>query len=301
MDGKWYLVELANPSEAPGTSYDESLGKALGISRSMLVMFPELQPVFDLLAEGKDTQAEQLFYGTDFYKNNIGTVQSRLASKAQQPGAYAKLLEDYKLKTKKRLSQLGVRGMSGSDFDELAQLAYDTGMSDTQVDQWITQHNKLGAVGGTTGGDIADLQSYARSFGVSGYIGKDYWANKSTSLFSGDITSEDIKTDIRNMAASAFPGYADQIRNGVTVDAIASAYKGAIANILEVDPDSVTYDDPHLKQALQAIGPDGKPIVKPLWQFEKELRATKQWEYTNNARDSLDTLSLKVLRDMGLA
>jgi hypothetical protein len=53
------------------TTTSGALEKALGISRSMLTMFPELQPVFDLLAEGKDTQAEQLFYGTDFYKNNI--------------------------------------------------------------------------------------------------------------------------------------------------------------------------------------------------------------------------------------
>lgn len=295
-------MQLANPEEASGATYsDTGIQKALGISRSMLAMFPELQAVFDEWAAGNETKAEQLFYGTEFYKNNIGTVQTRLQAKAQQPGAYAKLLEDYKLKTKKRLSQLGVRGMSESDFAELAQLAYDTGMSDAQVDQWIVQHSKLGAVGGTTGGDISDLQAYARSFGVAGYIGKDYWASKSASLFSGDITTEDIQTDIRNMAASAFPGYADQIRNGVTVDSIASAYKGAIANVLEIDPDSVTYDNPHLKKALQAVGPDGKPIVKPLWEFEKELRSTREWEYTNNARDSLDTLSLKVLRDMGLA
>lgn len=283
------------------TTTDMSLEKALGISRSMLDMFPELQPVFDLLVEEKDAQAEQLFYDTEFYKNNIGAVQTRLKAKAEQPGAYAKLLEDYKIKTKKRLSQLGVRGMSDADFDELAQLAYDTGMSDAQVDQWITQHNKLGEIGGVTGGNIADLQSYARSFGVAGYLDKNYWSAKSQSLFSGDITSEDIQSDIRNMAASAFPGYADQIRNGVSVDSIASAYRGAIANVLEIDPDSITYDNPHLKKALQAVGPDGKPIVKPLWQFEKELRSTREWEYTNNARDTLDALSLKVLRDWGVA
>lgn len=280
---------------------DAGLQEALGITRSMIAMFPELQAVFDLWAEGKETQAKAAFNGTDFFKNNVGVVQTRLAAKANQPGAYSKLLEDFKLKTKKRLSAAGVRGMSDAEFADLAQLAYDTGMSDAQIDQWIVQHGKLGAIGGTTGGDISDLQAYARSFGISGYLDKNYWAAKSTSLFAGEITSEDIQADIRNMAASAFPGYADQIRAGVSVDSLASAYKGAIANILEVDPDSVTYDNPHLRKALQAVGPDGKPIVKPLWEFEKELRSTKEWEYTNNARDSLDSLSLKVLRDMGLA
>ena len=102
-------------------------------------------------------------------------------------------------------------------------------------------------------------------------------------------------------SASAFPGYADQINNGVTLDAISSAYKGAMASILEIDADSVTYSDPRLRRALQSVGPDGKPITKPLWQFERELRSTKEWEYTDNARDTMDSMSMKVLRDMGLA
>jgi hypothetical protein len=55
-----------------------------------------------------------------------------------------------------------------------------------------------------------------------------------------------------------------------------------------------------LRRALQYTV-DGKPAVKPLWQFEKELRSTVEWEYTNNARDTIDSLSLKVLKDWGLA
>ena len=74
-----------------------------------------------------------------------------------------------------------------------------------------------------------------------------------------------------------------------------------MSSILERDVDSITYDDPRLRQALQYIGADGKPSVKPLWQFEKELRSTPEWGYTNNARDTIDSLSLKVMRDWGLA
>jgi TfoX/Sxy family transcriptional regulator of competence genes len=51
---------------------------------------------------------------------------------------------------------------------------------------------------------------------------------------------------------------------------------------------------------LQYVGADGKPANKPLWQFEKELRSDSRWQYTDNARDSIDSLTLKVARDMGL-
>jgi hypothetical protein len=74
-----------------------------------------------------------------------------------------------------------------------------------------------------------------------------------------------------------------------------------MANILEIDADSITFNDPTLRRALQYIGPDGKPAVKPIWQFETELRQDPRWEKTDGARKTVDSLSLKVLRDLGLA
>jgi hypothetical protein len=53
---------------------------------------------------------------------------------------------------------------------------------------------------------------------------------------------------------------------------------------------------------MQYIDPKtGQPGVMPIWMFEKELRSAPEWEYTNNARDTIDSLTLKVFRDMGIA
>lgn len=279
---------------------DAALKAALGITKAMINAYPELQAIFDLWNAGKEAQAKAAFLNTNFFKNNNETVRERLTAKANQPGAYAKNLEDYKIKTRKRLATAGVK-IDEATFTNLIDNAYTTGMSDDQVDQYIIAHGLTGKIGGTTGGDVADLQAYARSFGVGSYFDKAYWSQKSTDLFAGNTTTDDIQADIRSKAASAFPAYAQQINNGVSVDAIASAYKGSIASILEVDPDSITYDNKYLKQALQTVDTNGQPVTKPIWQFEKELRQTKDWEYTNNARDTIDNLSLKVLRDWGLA
>jgi len=74
-----------------------------------------------------------------------------------------------------------------------------------------------------------------------------------------------------------------------------------MANILEIDPDSITFSDPTLRKALQSTDASGKPSAQPLWQFEANLRNDPRWEYTNNARATVDSLSLKVLRDWGFA
>jgi hypothetical protein len=87
---------------------------------------------------------------------------------------------------------------------------------------------------------------------------------------------------------------------GVSLDALSSAYKSSMANLLEIDADSIGYNDQTLSKALQYIGPDGKPATKPLWQFESELRSDARWQYTNNARDTVDSMQYKVMKEWGL-
>ena len=236
---------------------------------------------------------------SNFYRNNSATARARIMAEQSQPGAYLDALNKYKLATRKSLVSGGLK-MDAELFDGLAKTAYNSGMDENQLKQLIVTSNLVTGYGGKVLGDTSDLKSYANSFGVMQYLDNKYWAQKSQDLFLGNTTTEDIQDEVRNLAASAFPGYAEQVKAGISIDSLASAYKGAIASVLERDADSITYDDPRLRSALQYVDANGKPSVKPLWQFEKELRMTPEWEKTNNARTTIDNLSYKVLTDMGL-
>jgi hypothetical protein len=236
---------------------------------------------------------------SNFYRNNNATARTRLQAKQSQPGVYADGLDKYGLATRKSLVNSGLK-MDNKLFMGLVQKAYDSGMDENQLKELIVNSNLVTGYGGEVLGETSALKSYANSFGVGKYLDEKYWAQKSQDLFLGRTTTEDIEDEVRNLAASAFPGYSDQIKAGISVDSLASAYKGAIASVLEKDADSVTFEDPRLRAALQYVGPDGKPAVKPLWQFERELRMTPEWELTNNARTTVDNLAYKVLSDMGL-
>jgi len=274
-----------------------------GISEALLndpTYGTELSAVYALFKTNNVGAALEALFKTKYYTNLSGTVRSRLKEKTTQLEVYKDNLKKYGLASRKRLVSSGIK-MSQTEFDGLVEKAYELGMDDNQLDQFLLTSGKITGFGGSVLGDTSALKNYAASFGVSNYLNSNYWTEKSKDLFAGTVTIDDIQAEIRMKSASAFPSYADQIGNGVSVDSIASAYKGAMANILEIDQDSITYNDPRLRQALQAVGPDGKPTTKPLWQFERELRTTKEWEYTNNARDTMDSISMKVLRDMGLA
>lgn len=259
----------------------------------------KLQEAWEAYKDGRYDDMYTLVVSSNFYKNNNSTARARLQAKNAQPGAYLDGLDKYKLTTRKSLVNSGLK-MDAKIFDGLATQAYDSGMSEEQFKELVVNSGVVTGYGGQVLGDTSELKNYANSFGVGSYLGDSYWRQKSQDLFLGRTTTEDIEDEVRKVAASAFPGYADQINSGISVDSLASAYKGAIANILERDADSITFDDPRLRAALQYVGPDGKPAVKPLWQFERELRMTPEWELTNNARTTIDNLAYKAFSDMGI-
>ena len=259
----------------------------------------KLEEAWQAYLAGRYDDMQSAILASNFYKNNNSTARTRLQAKASQPGAYADGLNKYGLTTRKSLVASGLK-MDAKLFEGLAAKAYDSGMDENQLKELIVNSGLVTGYGGAVLGDTSALKSYANSFGVIKYLDEKYWAQKSQDLFLGNTTTEDIEEEVRNLAASAFPGYTDQIKAGISVDSLASAYKGSMASVLERDSDSITYDDPRLRAALQYVGPDGKPAVKPLWQFERELRMTPEWEKTNNARSTVDSLAYKVISDMGL-
>jgi hypothetical protein len=259
----------------------------------------EIQRAYELYQKGDIDGMRLAILNSNFYKLNSKEARLRKQTQLMQPGVYADDLEKYKLATRKSLVAAGLK-VDAKIFDGLAKTAYDSAMSEDQLKELFVKSNLVTGYGGEVLGDTSSLKSYANSFGVSKYLDDKYWAQKSQDLFLGNTTTEDIQDEVRNLASSAFPGYSDQIKAGISVDSLASAYRGAMATVLERDAESITFDDPRLRSALQYIGPDGKPSVKPLWQFERELRMTPEWEKTNNARTTVDNLAYKVLSDMGL-
>ena len=296
-------IEGINAASGFDAANDAGVATAIsyGISEALLAAYPELQAVYSLFKQNKTAAALEALYKTNYYKNLSPTVKTRSKLKLEQPGVYADSFDKYKLGARKRLVTTGIK-IDEATLNTLAQQAYDQGLDDNQFDRLLQTSGKILGYGGAILGDVSSLQSYSRSFGVDNMFNKSYWDTQSAELAIGNTTTEDIEANIREVAASAYPSYAESIRKGVSVDALASAYKASYSSILEVDPDSVDYNNPRLRRALQYIDPKtGQPGVMPIWQFEKELRSAPEWEFTNNARDTIDSLTLKVFRDMGIA
>jgi hypothetical protein len=66
-----------------------------------------------------------------------------------------------------------------------------------------------------------------------------------------------------------------------------------MANILELNPDEIDLNDPSLEVAINDKGDMN------LSEFKRVLRQDSRWQYTNQAKEEVSNIALKVLKDFG--
>jgi len=295
------------PNGRPGLTPEQkenkalAAGKAFGFLKAFLDKYPndtKLQESWALLLDNDIAGAELAFKESQYYINTLPISDKRLKTKLAQFGVYTQELNKFIDEQVRRLTLSGIKlDPNDKAVRDMFETAYDNAETDNQIDIKALALNSGKVIGGAVGGSIADLRAYAKAFGIK-YTDADYnrWSSE---IFSGTTTANDIQSKIRQDSASAFPVYADKILSGTSVDSIGSAYKSSLANILELDADSVDFTEPMLRKALQ-FTQDGKPAVMPVWMFEQELRQDPRWQYTNNARESVYNAIYQVGTDFGV-
>lgn len=116
----------------------------------------------------------------------------------------------------------------------------------------------------------------------------------------GRQTIDDMKNDLRRTyLMGQYPAWADRIGEGDDPADIAAPYKAKMAALLEIDEDMIDLNDDLLKRAMEGVGPDGKPSVVPLYDFERQIRNDQRWQYTDNAKRTYSTMADDILKMFG--
>lgn len=151
---------------------------------------------------------------------------------------------------------------------------------------------------GQGGEEQKKLREYAYSMGVT--MSSQWYADKSRNIIRGVAAEQDYLSEIRKHAKAAFPQWSKQIDAGQSVSDMASPYMQSMAQILELPPGSINLFNPVIKKALAYKDPKtGQGTIKPLWQFENDLRKDPRWLKTKNAQDGMMQVAHQVLSDFG--
>jgi choline dehydrogenase-like flavoprotein len=144
--------------------------------------------------------------------------------------------------------------------------------------------------GGAIGGNLRTIRQLASDYNVS-LTDKEIRQFALSGLTDKNAV-ETIKTKIQNTAKATYQNLSPFIDQGLSVKDIASQYINKMANVLEINPDTIKLDDKYIQSALSTLPNFGD--------FNKMLRNTPMWEYTQNARDEAAGYANRILQDFGL-
>lgn len=138
------------------------------------------------------------------------------------------------------------------------------------------------------GGQIAVRNTLAALARDNGVTVTDQWYDEvSRSIARGSSTQADYEQWLRDQAAAKYPMYSDKIKQGVSVRSLASPYLTRMQEILELNGDEISLDDPYIAEALGGVDEKGNPKAMSFSDFERKLRNDPRWENTINGANTL--------------
>jgi hypothetical protein len=135
------------------------------------------------------------------------------------------------------------------------------------------------------------VQSFAK---LNGIVLSPEDATMYANRINDGESPKDIASIFRKVASVSQPkAIADLLNSGTDLEIIYQPYKSAMAQVLELNPNNISITDPALTKAISG----DKTMTS--YEFQRELRKDSRWQYTNNAREEVSDVALKVLRDFG--
>lgn len=299
-----------NDSGGGGTATAAPMSKgetaeSYGFNQALLDANPELKDKFDQAV--KNTWSAQRFQAairdTKWWKTHSQQERDYLVKQYGDPATAKQEFSTAYTHIQQMAGQLGIQ-VNDQTRKFLNAMAYNVaakGWSDDQLRMEMGKHVYFdgGNWNGQGGEEQQKLHDYAYSMGVT--MSGTWYANSSRDIIRGKATEQTFQSQIRKQAKAMFPNWGKQIDAGQSVADLANPYLTSMQQILELPGGSINLFDPTVKKALQYKDPTtGTSTVKPLWQFENELRGDPRWKKTQNAQNSLMQVAHQVLSDFGL-
>lgn len=286
-----------------------------------LAQDPGIMAVYNrLVSEGIDLAtatgaklAEAYLMETPIVRQYAGSWREIELLKQRDPATYASLLDE-----KQREIETSVKSFGGSVTSEQARDFADIilrggrlengkwvtyGKQD--IDRFVANAMNLSQPGGKAITIRNNLENFANDYGLRRSMNPDQFngwlTNSVRGIVSGDATEEDALQYVRDFAKSRYPGLASRIDAGLTVSQIASPYRTAMAELLELgSEEAVDWNDPILDEALSFQSENGEFGMMPLWDFKQKIRKDPRWLATDNALNTYSGIATQVLSDFGL-
>lgn len=292
--------------EKDGQSKRERLARQYGFVQAFFDTDPELKQLFDLAV--KKTWTPERFVAelrdTKWFKKNAVSVRNAILQETADPATYKQRVQQM---TATVVDTWGATFGATMDRDEIkqwAETAYRMGWSEAQLVDHMTRsvnYRKLlrnKQLGGTAQETKTKLEALGRAYGLN--PGNKFLANQVERIVEGRDTFEAAAARLKDWAKREYKAYAAELDGGATMEEIAAPYVNRMAELLELNPETVNVQRKLIQKALRNRNEKGETVPMGLDDFEDMIRKDRRWQYTENAREQAMSVTEGLLRDFGI-
>lgn len=264
---------------------------------------------------------------TDWWQSNAGSVRERIIDLNKYKELQKKGLDvsktDFGMYQTDKMRQVKARAktLAGITLDDATAqkivediyngfLDNDPLAIDRLIIPYVAKTTNLYGKGAVTGfgGEALQIQqslaAIAKANGLAisdilpklgaGVLGKDAEQTTIQEILSGNLDLNTVLSNARQIAAQGQPEYVRKLLgSGYNLEDIYAPYKQTMASVLEINPDQIDLNDNSLRMAINEKGDMN------IYDYKKALRQDSRWQYTGQAKESVATAALGVLRDFG--
>jgi len=282
----------------------EEMAQSYGWALSVLKANTELWNLFNKAVKGTWTREKfkAELQSTKWFKKHAATWREDWIQQKQDPASWKQNKYDPKYADIQDMAATLGSHLTPALLNWMTRQALAYSWSDAQIRNHLANHvyaTKAEGYSGQAATAEDELRTYAADMGVQlSDANVKKWLR---SIIAQSATTEQYKGWIKQQAANSFAGLAQYIKQGQTVRQLADPYMQSMANILEINPASLTLQDPTIKRALSGVKEkDGVTNMMSLTQFEDSLRQDPRWLTTHNAKGTAADLAAGILSDFGL-
>ena len=314
---------VVTPDEAHAKAVEalQAMGNmgAYSVQMALIDSDPSLKEVFqrdvyDPIMAGQAPATSAKFkadiINTNWYKSYAEPAREAKAAELGDPATWKESVASTEKLIQDNAREMGY-DVTPEQVAQLAQIALAkaggkaqavSGLVLSEVKNQITSLGKINTSGGLAASGVANLKSTAADYGVSHLFDDAWYKEKQDAILKGITTQAAVDGLIKSTAKSAYGALAPQIDAGLTVKSIMAPYTSLYGSILELAPGSASISDPIFasKAFIQDPADPSKQVLKPLWQYQQDLKSDPRWAYTQNARADLDQVGHSVLTSLGL-
>lgn len=177
--------------------------------------------------------------------------------------------------------------------------AMKNGWNDAQIQNYLaTKVDVVFSGGGTIGTSSSRVKSWADRYGIS--LNDSYVKSINASLLDPNDGRDEQwwYNEMQRQAAEQYSPFAGGLSQGRTLQDMTSNYRDTMANLLEVDPMSISWKD--LMGYAVSTDDKGNQVKTTMSDFVKKVKQNPMWQTTRNAKETYTSMGMDLLKEFGI-